>query len=100
MRQNSLGWGSCRLSTEVQQIKRGLIAADQPCSCTRCCTHLACIAGVGLPQHCMSVAGHHLARLERGPHKILCLLHSGVIPKLQQVYSQAWAAALDVAQPA
>ena len=83
---------------------RGFKAADQHCSsfqrCAPRCTHLACVAGVRLPQHCVSIAGHHLARLERGPHKVLGLLHSGVVPKLQQVQSHAQAAAYIVVQHA
>ena len=104
MWQKSHGRAICRRTTEVQQIKQYINAADQHRSifqgCAPCCTHLACVAGVSLPQHCMSIAGHHLARLERGPHKILGLLHSGIVPKLQQVQSHAQAAALNVAQPA
>ena len=40
---------------------------------------LACVAGVGLAKNSVAIAGHNLARLERGPHKLLELLVGKVL---------------------
>ena len=43
---------------------------------------LAHVARVGLPQHSVPKAGHDLAALQRGPHKVLHLLLAGVVAQL------------------
>jgi len=67
-------------TTDQQQPGRGRLAASSA-ACNG--SHLAGVARVGLAQHGVAVAGHHLAALEGGPHKVGELLLAGVLAQLR-----------------